>query len=65
MIDAIQKRIHDTQEFLLRESPECFTEQKHLNEGSQERVYWHYGYLAALKNIREQLGVKAQASLVN
>lgn len=39
MIDAIQKRIHDTQEFLLRESPECFTEQKHLNEGSQERVY--------------------------
>jgi hypothetical protein len=26
-------------------------EQKHLYEGSSERVYWHYGYAMALRDI--------------
>lgn len=29
----------------------CFEEQLHLNEGTQERVYWHYGYMAALSDV--------------
>ena len=29
----------------------CFDEQLHLNEGSQERIYWHYGYMVALSDV--------------
>jgi hypothetical protein len=29
----------------------CFDEQLHLNEGSQERIYWHYGYMVALCDV--------------
>jgi hypothetical protein len=29
----------------------CFDEQLHLNEGSQERTYWHYGYMVALSDV--------------
>jgi hypothetical protein len=31
--------------------PECFSEQKHLTENTQERVYWHYGYVVALRDV--------------
>lgn len=37
-------------------APECAVEQKHLEEGSQERVYWHYGYLAAIQDVMRLLG---------
>jgi hypothetical protein len=26
-------------------------EQKHLDQGSDERVYWHYGYASALQDV--------------
>jgi len=26
-------------------------DQKHLDDGSDERVYWHYGYVTAMKDI--------------
>lgn len=26
-------------------------EQKHLDTGSDERVYWHHGYASALKDV--------------
>ena len=26
-------------------------EQKHLDAGSDERVYWHHGYASALKDV--------------
>ena len=31
-------------------APNCGTEQMHLEEGSQERVYWHLGYMVALRD---------------
>jgi hypothetical protein len=34
-------------------APECTVEQKHLEEGSRERAYWHYGYAAALRDVIE------------
>lgn len=37
--------------WLLANAPECFRNQEHLNEGSAERVYWHYGYLSALQDV--------------
>jgi hypothetical protein len=30
--------------------PSCFAEQGHLNEGTAERAYWHYGYMVALND---------------
>lgn len=30
--------------------PSCFSEQKHLNDGTTERAYWHYGYMVALSD---------------
>ena len=33
----------------------CFKEQKHLDEGSPERIYWHYGELMTLIDLRKGL----------
>jgi hypothetical protein len=46
----LEKRIRDTRDWLSKESPECFSEQKHAEEGTQERIYWHYGYLVGLRD---------------
>ena len=35
--------------WLKEHAPECFEEQKHADEGRRERVYWHYGYLVAMR----------------
>lgn len=39
---------------LLKEHPEIFSEQRHLDEGSLECTYWHYGYLMALGDLLKQ-----------
>jgi hypothetical protein len=35
----------------LAENASYTVEQKHLQEGTTERVYWHYGYLCALRDV--------------
>lgn len=50
-ISALEKRVKDLQDWLKENAPEVFAQQKHLDEGSQERVYWHYGYFAAVRDI--------------
>ena len=30
------------------------TEQKHLDDGSTQQAYWHYGYLIALRDLLSQ-----------
>jgi hypothetical protein len=45
------KRIEELQEWLVANAPECRTEQKHLDEGTTERAYWHFGYLSALQDM--------------
>lgn len=49
-LSPIEKRIRDISEWLDRNGGSFKTEQRHLDEGSQERIYWHYGYLIALKD---------------
>ncbi len=51
----IETRIQELTEWLSRNAPECESEQGHLDEGSTERVYWHYGYLCALRDVLRQL----------
>ena len=50
-ISAVEKRATDLRDWLQKTAPDCLTEQKHLDENSQERVYWHYGYMVALRDV--------------
>jgi hypothetical protein len=53
--DVIDKRIRELTAWLRENAPECSEEQQHLDEGTAERVYWHYGYLIALRDVRDFL----------
>ena len=50
-VTSVGQKIEQMSEWLESTAPLCATEQKNLEEGSQERVYWLYGYLAALKDV--------------
>jgi hypothetical protein len=49
-IAKIELRIRDLSKWLEENAPNCGTDQKHLEEGSQERAYWHFGYMVALRD---------------
>lgn len=53
-VNELLKQRHDAIALWLSESEysfNCTLEQRHLNPGSLECVYWHYGYLIALRDI--------------
>lgn len=50
-IGALEQRAGDLQDWLKKNAPEALADQKHLDEGTQERVYWHYGYMVALRDV--------------
>jgi len=50
-MEAISDKISGMTRWLAENAPYCEAEQKHLEEGTTERAYWHYGYLRALKDI--------------
>lgn len=52
----LEERSAAIKNWLRGEAPQCVAEQRHLEEGSQERVYWHYGYLAAIQDVMRLLG---------
>ena len=55
--DLIQRRIDNISAWLAENAPDCRGDQKHLDEGTAERAYWHYGYLIALRDIQNLLGL--------
>lgn len=59
--DLIQRRIEGIAAWLAENAATCSADQKHLDEGTAERQYWHYGYLVALRDMQKLLG----ASTVN
>jgi hypothetical protein len=61
-LSAVERRIKDTAEWLKKNGGNFSSEQKHLDEGSQERIYWHYGYLVALKDMMRFLTGEAPPS---
>lgn len=50
-LQQIKNRITDIQNWLIANDPLCFDQQKHCIEGTTERIYWHYGYFVALKDV--------------
>lgn len=53
--DILQKRHDDLLEWISENAPQC-SEQRHLDEGTTERAYWHYGYLMALADMLALFG---------
>ncbi len=47
----IEHRCGELREWIVRRAPHCVTDQKHLQEGSEERGYWAHGYLTALLDV--------------
>ena len=56
-IKVVQDRIEALRGWLRANGRGCSVEQKHLNKGSQERIYWHYGYMVALRDVLHLLTV--------
>lgn len=54
--DALTVREAELEAWLAEHSPECIRDQRHLDAGSPERTYWHYGYLMAVKDVLALLG---------
>lgn len=53
--EYLDDRIKGLKDWLIEQDPACFKEQKHLDEGSPERIYWHYGKLMTLIDLRKGL----------
>ena len=54
-VERLRAREEEQTAWLLAHHPEVFAEQRHLDEGSQARAYWHYGYLVALRDVLKLL----------
>ena len=59
IMSAFEERIEGQGKWLMLHDPNCFKEQKHTQEPdgvpTPERIYWHYGYRTALKDVLEIL----------
>ena len=53
--EYLDDRIKGLKDWLIEQDPACFKEQKHLDEGTSERIYWHYGELMTLIALRKGL----------
>ena len=53
--EYLDDRIKRLKDWLIEQDPACFKEQKHLDEGTPERIYWHYGQLMTLIDLRKGL----------
>jgi hypothetical protein len=47
----IAERIEGLKTWLAEHCHQCEDEQRHLDEGTPERAYWHLGYLCALRDV--------------
>lgn len=54
----MQFRADGIKEWLDETAPYVFADQRHLDENTPERAYWHYGYRAALLDVLNQQDTK-------
>ncbi len=50
-VKAIAARAASLTDWLAQNAPACETSQKHLEPGTVEQTYWHYGYLCASRDV--------------
>ena len=58
MLSRIRSRRDGHREWLRENFPLIFQEQAHLEKGTVERYYWHYGYMMALDDLIERVFIK-------
>lgn len=49
--ERVESRASGIAKWLDDEAAEVFVEQRHVEDGSEERAYWHYGYMVACRDI--------------
>ena len=52
----LESRRKELAEWMEINAPSCKAEQKHLDDGTEGRAYWHFGYLMAIKDVLALLG---------
>jgi hypothetical protein len=50
-IQTISEKAEALTRWLAERAPYCQNSQKHLDEGTVEQTYWHYGYVCAIRDI--------------
>jgi len=55
----IRKRIEELAVWLDQENATRLIEQKHLDAGTVERLYWHLGYFQALNDVEQRRSLEA------
>jgi len=50
-MQVLCERAEDLTRWIAKNAPECLTSQKHLDEGTVEQAYWHYGYACAIRDV--------------
>lgn len=53
--DDFERREKKLRDWLQENHPTIFADQKHTEEGTSERTYWHYGYLVCLRDMMRHL----------
>ncbi len=49
-VEVLSTRAEAMSRWLRENAPYCEASQKHLEEGTVERAYWHFGYVSALRD---------------
>ncbi len=49
--DVLASREADLSAWLGDNAPQCASEQTHLDAGTDQRAYWHFGYMMALRDV--------------
>jgi hypothetical protein len=55
----LQKRADGIDKWLHEIGSRCKSEQRHCDDGTVEREYWHYGYMMAIKDVLDDRGQAA------
>jgi len=59
-LDALVRRWAGMENWLSTVAPEVSAEQRHLDDGSAERAYWHHGYVSALQDVIRLLDARGR-----
>jgi hypothetical protein len=62
---AIRARIQVLREWMAEEAPYTVADQRHLDENTPERAYWHLGYQSALQDILDYVLVSSNPNRDN
>lgn len=58
-MQALTRRVEELRNWLKEHAPNCEVAQKHLDEGTAEQAYWHFGYLCALRDVNSMLSQRS------